>query len=71
MSPAEIARTIQTHLAMTELENAPKRSCAGQGPPGLRPAHLGRTALLLAPVYVHHTARRFGDEEPASKHGTC
>ena len=34
MSPAEIARTIQTHLAMTDPENAPKRSQLDRDRPG-------------------------------------
>ena len=34
MSPAEIARTIQTHLAKTDPENAPKRSQLDKDRPG-------------------------------------
>ena len=34
MSPAEIARAIQTHLAVTDPENAPKRSQLDKDRPG-------------------------------------
>ena len=34
MSPAEIARAIQTHLAVTDPENAPKRSQLDKDQPG-------------------------------------
>ena len=34
MSPAEISRAIQTHLATSDLENAPKRSQLDKDRPG-------------------------------------
>lgn len=34
MSPAEIARAIQTHLAVSDPENAPKRSQLDRDRPG-------------------------------------
>lgn len=34
MSPAEIARAIQTHLALTDAENSPRRSQLDRDRPG-------------------------------------